>query len=196
MVMSITRLGVVIAVLGMKWDHRPWRRLWCGGLRDGCDVVENSKYIWEIYAAAFTKNLGRLCLYFLKIKSMRSLSYITRTRLSKLNPNKIVHDDTHAIWQIQISILQERQTLSSRLYKLEITKVVDWISFKVNFRVHSIIFTLRFARLNKVDSAVSWPAQRMDSAIWEEKVGLHTDQQQIYCATWTHNRKVEWGYLD
>ena len=27
---SIIRLGVVIAVLGMKWDHRPWRRLWCG----------------------------------------------------------------------------------------------------------------------------------------------------------------------
>ena len=173
---SIIRLGVVIAVLGMKWDHRPWRKLWCGGLRDGCDVVENSKYIWEIYAAAFTKNLGRLCLYFLKIKPMRSLGYITGTHLSKANPNEIVRDDTHLIWQIQISILQERQTLSTRLYGLELTKVVDWISVKVNFRVDSIHFTLRFARLNEVDSTVSWPAQRMDLAIWEEKVGLHTDQ--------------------
>ena len=140
------------------------------------DVIENSKYIWEIYAATFTKNPGRFWLYFLKIKPMRSLSYITITHLSKANPNGIVHDDTHPIWQIQISILQERQTLSTRLYKLELTKVVDWISVKVKFRVHSIIFTLRFARLNEVDSAVSWPAQRMDSAIWEEKVGLHTDQ--------------------
>ena len=160
----------------VKRDHRPGRRLWCGGLRDGCDVVENSKYIWEIYAGALTKNLGCLCLYFLIIEPMRNLSYIIRTYLSKLNPNKIVHDDTHPIWQIQISILQERQTLSTRLYKLELTKVVDWIPVKVNFRAHSIIFTLRFARLIEADFAVSWPAQSMDSAIWEEKVGLHTDQ--------------------
>ena len=161
----------------VKWDHCHGRRLWCRGLRDGWDVVESSLfYIWEIYAVTFTKNLSHLCLYFLIIEPMRSLSYITRTHLSKLNPNKIVHDDTHPIWQIQISILQERQTPSTRLYKLELTKVVDWISVKVNFRVHSIIFTLRFARLNEVDSAVSWPAQCMDSAIWEEKVGLHTDQ--------------------
>ena len=160
----------------VKWDHRPGRRLWCGGLRDGWDVVENSKYIWEIYAATFTKNLGRLCLYFLIIEPMRSLSYITRTHLSKANPNEIVHDDTHPIWQIQISILQEQETLRARLYKLELTKVVDWISVEVNFRVHSTILTLRFAHLNEVDSAVSWPAQRMDSAIREEKVGLHTDQ--------------------
>ena len=174
---SIIRLGIVVAVLGMKWDHRPWRRLWCGGLRDGWDVVENSKYIWEIYAATFTKNLGCLCLYFLIIAPMRSLDYITRTHLSKPNPNEIVHDDTHPTWQIQISILQERQTLRTRLYKLELRKVVDWILVKVDFRVHPIIFTLRFARLNGVGSAVSWPAQRMDSAIWEEKVGLHTHQQ-------------------
>ena len=107
---------------------------------------------------------------------MCSLGYITGTHLSKANPNEIVRDDTHPIWQIQISILQERQTLSTRLYKLELTKVVDWISVKVNFRVDSIIFTLRFARLDEVDSTVSWPAQRMNSVIWEEKVELHTDQ--------------------
>ena len=126
------------------------------------DVIENSKYIREIYAATFTKNPGRFWLYFLEIKPMRSLSYITRTHLSKANPNGIVHDDTHPIRQIQISNLQERQTLSTQLYKLELIQVVGWILVWVNFCVDSIIFTLRSARLNGVDSAVSWPAQRMD----------------------------------
>ena len=93
------------------------------GLERWSDVIENSKYIWEIYAAAFTKNLGRLCLYFLKIKPMRNLSYVTRTHLSKANPNEILHDDTHPIRQIQIFILQERQTLLTRLYKLELIHI-------------------------------------------------------------------------
>ena len=111
------------------------------------------------------RNLGHLGLYFPIIGPVRDLNHITRTH-SKPNPNKITPDDTHPIRQKSIFPSSKNGRLSSLdCIRFTLTKVVDWILVWLNFRVDSIIFTLRPARLNGVNSAVSWPAQCMDSAI-------------------------------
>ena len=140
-------------------------------------VMSVQVLIWtylEYHGTTFTQDPGRLWPHSLIIEPMHGLRYITKTQLSKRNPNEITHDDIHPI----------RQDLHSHP-----PRTADPPHSTVNTRIDlhqqssstgQSFLALRstpMTRLNGVNSTTAWPADSRTH--WfndtrREKVGLHT----------------------